>query len=1747
MKLNAYTNSAFNAGSLLSIILRGNINSCRCLLLSFAVFAATSLLPANAAIPGVKQIQISTASSNSNQIIQLAEVIARRDTDNSNVALAAAGATAAVFETYNNDIARYGISNAIDGISTPGSDSQRNYYHSGTSAGQSVTITLADATTLSSLTLIGRADCCSARDVYDVTLLGTSGGILASYNNLNANNGSHSVTVDLNEQQTGNSWQVETVNASATVDSLADALQWLNNPGTAARRVDYFSTVNMSDTGSRGNYGGDTLFAYADDFAVRAIRHFSVDTAGDYSFGVNSDDGVRVYINGNILINDDVLRAPANSVTSTFLDTGRHTIEVVFFERGGGASLEVFAAGGIHTFHNSSFELMQESIEAGADPEDLAATEGLWGPVLDWPLVSVSMANLPDGRILSYSGSERRTWPTTEQTYSVVWDPATGTFDEMLHVGHNMFCAATSMTPDGQVFVNGGRNQSNSPWASQFDFQTGAWSQIENMASGGRWYPTTLTLGSGDIFTGMGIATNVRNPDLWNPDSGWRVLNGIDFLSLRQNHNENGRENVFPLLSQAPDGNIFHFWDTTENHFISTEGNGAAAVTNAETDHHDHAGGNQVMYDEGMLLISGQNDGSWGGNSSIITSDAFTVDLNGPTPVIRSSGSMTSPRKFHQLIPLPTGEVLVVGGNTTGVKFADSGSVMHTEIWSPSTRQFRRAASLSVPRDYHSTALLLTDGRVITAGGGYHPNDPNSAGTHQDAQIYSPPYLFDANGDLAVRPTVSSFADNVFHGQQFSVNTTGDIAYFSLIKMSSTTHAINTDVRQFRPVFSTIGANQYMINMHSNPNVATPGYWMLFAVDSNGVPSIADTIKVSINTDDTGGGSAPVVDPVISTAVQTGNSQTFSVSATGGTLTYSWNFGDGSGDTAFSSNSTITHTYTAPGRYVVTVTVADEFGNQTVESFTQMVHRPLTAGTPVASSGLAELPSRSEIYVVNPDNDTVSVINTSSLSRIVEISVGDEPRTLAVAPDGLIWVVNKTDATVSIIDPEARQVVQLIVLDGGSLPHGIVMGNGSAYIALQGLATIVQINASTGIEQRRAFAGETPRHLSLNAAADRLYVSSFITPSIPNEHTASPDVSNGGGEIRAFSTTSNSLSLQRLITLGYSDREISEHSGPGMPNYLSAAVISPDGTAAWVASKQDNVLGGTLRSQVGLNFDQGVRAITSMINLATETEILANRVDHDNASVGSHGAFGPNGLLFFTSLEGNRQVAMIDTITAIEIARFDTDRAPQSVLVSADGNRLYVHNFMDRSVSAYDIEDAVNSGETNATELARVTTVSSEKLSADVLLGKQHFYDARDDRLAALDYMSCASCHNEAGHDGRTWDFTGLGEGLRNTISLQGTGGMANGLLHWSANFDELQDFEGQIRDFAGGTGLMSDSRFFSGSRSAPLGDSKAGQSNDLDALASYLASLNSTPVSPYREADGGMDATAESGRILFTEKGCVVCHSDDRFTDSTLVENLHDIGTLDTASGSRLSGSLTGFDTPTLLGVWHTAPYLHDGSAQTIEDAIDAHSNISLTTTELAELSAYVLQLSANDLPPIDGGGVSDVTLASTTLSTNGGIDGWKSNLVIDLQNVYRNNSGVEQSFSIDTFAFYARRTSNPITPFIVRIDGTNNFTVIAVGTTQTAYSNGANEFEFGGTTEIAVPDGTTIAAGFIDAFADGSGGGSRPVVTYLDGGSSWRSGGSRGQDAGAVIEGQTVIEGRRVRSEARVYQFSVKLLPSS
>ena len=646
--------------------------------------------------------------------------------------------------------------------------------------------------------------------------------------------------------------------------------------------------------------------------------------------------------------------------------------------------------------------------------------------------------------------------------------------------------------------------------------------------------------------------------------------------------------------------------------------------------------------------------------------------------------------------------------------------------------------------------------------------------------------------------------------------------------------------------------------------------------------------------------------------------------------------------------------------------------------------------TPTGGSNIVALPSaprhsttlivetstgEDRIWNVNPDNDSVSVIDSDGV-LLAEIAVGEKPWALARVPDAnRVVVSNKAADTISVINTQSLVVEDVVALPYGAQPHGIVAdAAGEAYfVVLEARALVQKRDAlSHAVLGELALTG-TPRHASLTYDDSTLLVTNFITPPVPGEDSAELDIGNGAGEVFAIDPVT--MTLSGTYPLTHDDRFASESQGPGLPNYLNAAVVRYDNAGAYVPSKKDNILGGQLREAFGITFDHTVRANTSMLDLATGTE-GALRIDFDNASLATGAALSGGDRYLLVALETSRELAIYDLVNGFEVMRLVTGRAPQAVALSSDGRLAYVHNFMDRSVSRFDLTAMIETELPSSDELPLVSVVSSEALSAEVLRGKQIFYDARDDRLARDNYMSCASCHNDGGQDGRVWDFTSLGEGLRNTIELNGRGDMAHGFLHWSANFDEVQDFEGQIRTLAAGSGLMSDADFEAGTRSAPLGDPKAGLSADLDALAAYLGSLRDVDRSPYRSADGALTEAAEAGRLVFAAGGCGTCHTGTRFSSSGDASALADVGTLTAASGLRLDGPLSGIDVPTLRDVWKTPPYLHDGSAATLADAVMAHAGNTIAGSDLDNLVIYLKQIGREETEALidsDGDGVPD------------------------------------------------------------------------------------------------------------------------------------------------------------------------------
>ncbi len=641
-----------------------------------------------------------------------------------------------------------------------------------------------------------------------------------------------------------------------------------------------------------------------------------------------------------------------------------------------------------------------------------------------------------------------------------------------------------------------------------------------------------------------------------------------------------------------------------------------------------------------------------------------------------------------------------------------------------------------------------------------------------------------------------------------------------------------------------------------------------------------------------------------------GTAIVFSASALNGfNPRFRWDFGDGT-TTGWSSAHEAAHQFTAPGVYQVTVTAVDDRGIETRQTFLQAVHRPLTAAMPTASTSIA-IEQRSggahRAWVVNPDTNTVSAFDLPSRSKVAEITVGNEPRTVAVAPNGTVWVVNKRSQSISVINAGTFAVQRTIGLPRGSQPFGIAIApNGAAaYVALEATGQVMRYNTSTYGRTATLAVGQNVRHVSVSADGTRLFVSRFVTPPLPGEHTVSVQPrADTGGELVVVDAVN--MTVLQTVVLAHSDKEDNEVQGRGVPNYLGAAALSPDGTQAWDSFKQDNVLRGALRDGTGLNFQSTVRAVSSRVDLALRREDLAGRIDHDNASLASAAAFDPRGVYLFVALETSREVASSTHIASLNCSdrRRPGSAGPRHVARRRD---LVVDNFMDRTIGVYDLQPLLVAG----TLQRSAARIDERTLAPSASRRKSAWQTAllRCPRpTPALDrYMSCATCHNDGGHDGRVWDLTGFGEGLRNTVSLRGRSGTGQPGVAWRTALDQqLRRAAGLRRPDPGARRWhrTDDGRdFFSGTRSQPLGDRKTGPLARPRCAGRVRRIASTFDISPYRAGSKTLSADATAGRDVFAAQGCGTCHAGTKFSGSGDA-TLSDIGSIKPSSGSRLYGS---------------------------------------------------------------------------------------------------------------------------------------------------------------------------------------------------------------------------------------------------
>lgn len=677
-------------------------------------------------------------------------------------------------------------------------------------------------------------------------------------------------------------------------------------------------------------------------------------------------------------------------------------------------------------------------------------------------------------------------------------------------------------------------------------------------------------------------------------------------------------------------------------------------------------------------------------------------------------------------------------------------------------------------------------------------------------------------------------------------------------------------------------------------------------------------------------------------------------SASTGAVRQQWFFGNGQSSEAGAATQA-SAVFDEPGRYQVVLRVFDAQGQQHSAGLTVSVTHPAVEfGT--YSSTLARIPGTDDAVVVSPDSNQLIVVSSADgewrVVRRIDTCAG--PRTVTVWRDRFVTACQQADR-VGFHPVSGAGTPSEVALAYGAAPFGVATDGELVFVGEQGPGRLTRIGLSAdGTPEVQGTVEAIPDARGVAALPDgRVAVTRWRASGNVSE-VAFVDAVTGAAE---------------RVGLAFDTQAASDAGIGGIPSYLGQFAVSPTGRDAFIPSLMANYTQGAFLSGRALTFETTLRAALSRVDLLAGAEDFPRRFQFDERGFAGALAFSNHGDFAYVVMPGNRSLVTLDLLTGVESGVFlNAGFAPDGAVTIGDddGAALLVNAPLSRELVVYDLVSNA------ALPMARVPLLESEPLDPVVLRGKQIFNDAADPRLAHSGYIACANCHLDGDSDHQVWDFTDRGEGLRNTISMLGRSGTGDGPVHWSANFDEIQDFEHDIRNAFGGTGLIDDAVFNGGTLNTPLGGVKAGASADLDAMAAYVATLSTTPKSPFRNPDGTLGAAALRGKARFEspELGCTTCHSGARLTDSQWVAPaqplLHDVGTFGAGSGQRLAqGPLPGLDTPTLHGLWSSAPYLHDGSALTLRavlterNAGNQHGNTSqLAPADVDDLVAYLMSL---------------------------------------------------------------------------------------------------------------------------------------------------------------------------------------------
>lgn len=478
------------------------------------------------------------------------------------------------------------------------------------------------------------------------------------------------------------------------------------------------------------------------------------------------------------------------------------------------------------------------------------ACEGSWTKTTNpSPVRAVHAALLRTGKVLLIAGSGNDPNQFAAGSFkTAIYDPTTGSLRSDIATPYDLFCAGHAFLPDGRLLVAGGTaayNTATAPYRGEsrvriFDPVTETYQTAPSMAIG-RWYPTIVSQGDGKLVTVAGFDETGRHSNsfqvfdpattTWSPNQpigNWP--SGLGVYSP-----------LYPSLHLLADGRLFYSgahvfaagpgtppytWNVSTNQ-ITWMDNPAAL----DADRRDQAASVLLppAQAQRVMVIGGGHEE----NTNVAVASTAVIDFTKPNPTNTAGPPIDAAKMYVSAIILPDGRVLQTGGATGYRMNADSTFVKTTQILDPTTMQWSKAPDATVGRTYHSGALLLPDGRVLTFGG-----NPRDGSFEMNLELYSPGYM------TKVRPVLTSAPSSATWGASFAVGTDAPIASAVLIRPSAVTHSSDSDQRSIDLAVSSVTSNGATLTVPANHNLTPPGWYMLFTRNASGTPSVARWVKV---------------------------------------------------------------------------------------------------------------------------------------------------------------------------------------------------------------------------------------------------------------------------------------------------------------------------------------------------------------------------------------------------------------------------------------------------------------------------------------------------------------------------------------------------------------------------------------------------------------------------------------------------------------------------------------------------------------------------------------------------------------------------------------------------------------------------------------------------------------------------------------------------------------------------------------